>query len=183
MYLRVSRGMFPTIWGEYLKQCRPWDLVFGETYQDIAPGADGQTVDMLARARLEKARCGVLAYRTGSCAASQKFTNNVLLEPERVRYVRRFGNDCLRQLRLCVAPVQFLCGSDPHIGLSSRTFLALFEDDTTSDAPRNHNDNVGNENELPEHHVNASLRAYRGRRPCLRLNTARANWKCRWCDP
>ena len=81
---------------------------------------------MLARARLEKARRGVLAYRAGSCAASPTFKNNVLLEPERVRYVRGFGNECLRQLRLCVAPVQFLCGSDRHIGLSSRTFLTLF---------------------------------------------------------
>ena len=96
--------MFRTIWGEYLKQCRSWNYSFLETYQDIAPGADGQTVDMLARARLEKARCGVLAYRTGSCAASLTLTNNVLVEPERVRYVRVFGNDCLRQLRLCVAP-------------------------------------------------------------------------------
>ena len=76
--------MFPTIWGEYLKQCRPWILSFWEAYQDVAPSADGQTVDMLARARLEKARCGVLAYRTGSRAASLAFTNNVLLEPERV---------------------------------------------------------------------------------------------------
>ena len=59
---------------------------------------------MLARARLEKAHCGVLAYRTGSCAASLTLTSNVLVEPERVRYVRLFGNDCLRQLRLCVAP-------------------------------------------------------------------------------
>ena len=60
VYLRISRAMFRTIWEKCLKQCRSSDFRKQKVYQDIAPGADGQTIYMLARARLENVQCDCL---------------------------------------------------------------------------------------------------------------------------
>ena len=117
--------MFGTVWKECLKQYRSRNVFFFFVSGNWSQ-ADGQTIYMLARARLDKVRCGVLAYRTRPCAASPTFTSNVLLEPRNVRYVRGIRHDCLKQFRLCVALVWFLCNLVRQIVISSRTFLNPF---------------------------------------------------------